>query len=599
MAFDPDEFLKEEKQATTKSSGFDPDAFLKDNLSQEDQFRKQYIEQARRSTGSKALGIGEGLAQSLLKPIKSGVAAAPEIVQSANPLNIYKEPATMTEAGRRLGLETLAPIVERGQSIIEGIKENPIESLLYPTSIALRQGKKDIISAGKSLVPYKPGEQELDKAFRDYQMQQALHEESQNTPEILRKLGAESNKAEFIKDIVPYLIPAGEAKAASSLPPVIGSTRAQIGSALNTLKSGISDTTSGLSEKLGEQLQLAKARVAGATPEQQAMTVLSMTEPEVARHIPIVTRRVAEVVKNAPKTAQEALDAIGATESSLYEQRVATNAEAAKRGFTVNGDQALAEAKAKLNAIPTMTQGQRDAILKRMEPLFEGEHTPQAAQDIQQRLNKEFESQYANGTFDKAMPKNEAKMAIRDSFAGQMDEIGQAITGSPETTYSDIGSLIEVKGSLTDRLNKIKGNVAAEKTGIDTGRTIPGSKGQVVSKVIEKVLSPFQKSQLEKLDSVVNQFFKNTKKAEAKPNLSPDQISSLENKFQGRSERISETAQNEVIKQLQQEKLAKAAKDLELQGVQGDVEASMLKALEEEARKSKMQSGGNLSLPLN
>lgn len=252
------------------------------------------------------------------------------------------------------------------------------------------------------------------------------------------------------------------------------------------------------------------ARTAPATPQQTAMAALDFELPQVERHIPIVTKHVSELVKKTPKTADEALSFINQAEDTLYKGRTAINKQAAEQGLVAKGDQALAEAKAILDDIPTISDDAKNAIMRDLEPIYRGDKTPQQGQALQQRLNKEFDAQYANGTFDKANPLNEARLAIRDSFARQMDEINRVITGSNETPYSDIGSLIEVRGGLQTKLRKLQGAEAAAKTGIEKAPTagrVSTTKAGLRSQVAKKVITPFQKSQLEKLDDAVQTIF--------------------------------------------------------------------------------------------
>lgn len=252
------------------------------------------------------------------------------------------------------------------------------------------------------------------------------------------------------------------------------------------------------------------ARTAPATPQQTAMAALDFELPQVERHIPIVTKHVSELVKKTPKTADEALSFIDQAEDTIYKSRVAINQQATEQGLVVKGDQALAEARAVLDEIPTITDDAKNAIMRDLEPIYRGDKPAQKGQSFQERLNKEFKAQYENGTFDRADPKNEARLALRDSFARQMDEINRVITGSNETPYSDIGSLIEVRGGLQTKLRKLQGAEAAAKTGIEKAPTagrVSTTKAGLRSQVAKKVITPFQKSQLEKLDDAVQTIF--------------------------------------------------------------------------------------------
>lgn len=250
------------------------------------------------------------------------------------------------------------------------------------------------------------------------------------------------------------------------------------------------------------------ARVAPATVEQSAIAALDFTPAQVQTHIPIVTQRVEQLVGKIPKTADEAIKFMDDAENQLYKERLEVNNAAEQQGLVARGDVALTAARDTLDAIPTITQSQRTSIMDDLTKIYEGDHLPSQGQSFQQRLNKEFSAQYENGTFDRAAPMNEAKLAIRNSFADQMDQITQAITGRAETPYADIGSLIEVKGSLSDKLNRLQTSEAVRKTGIEKAPgKLPTSRTQAATKAGRSILTPFQKTQIEKLNDNVNRIF--------------------------------------------------------------------------------------------
>ena len=270
------------------------------------------------------------------------------------------------------------------------------------------------------------------------------------------------------------------------------------------------------------------SRIAPATVEQTAMAALDLPKADVARHIPIVTRRVAETVGTVPKTAEEAVNVLNKAEDALYQGRKAINEQAAQEGLVASGDKAIQAAKDKLDSIPNLLPKEKEAILNDLTERYGGDHSPQKGQEFQQRLNHELSSQYANETFDRAAPANEARVAVRDSFANQMDQISKAITGKDETPYSDIGSLIEVRDNLVKQLEKLQGKEAAAKTGIQKAATdIPVTKYHVIRKIEKSALGPFQKTQLEKLDAAIQKIFSEGTQAQPGAALSPEDLQAI------------------------------------------------------------------------
>lgn len=253
------------------------------------------------------------------------------------------------------------------------------------------------------------------------------------------------------------------------------------------------------------------ARIAPATVEQSAMAALDLDRAAVQQHIPIVTQRVSSIVGKVPKTADEAISFLNQAEKQLYDERLEFVNAAEKQGLVAKGDVAIKSAQDLLEPLTTVTNAQKKTILERLKDLYSGDKTPTQGQKIQRDLNDKFSAAYENGTIDRADASFQAEKAIRDSFAGQMDEIVKATTGINETPYSDIGSIIEVKGSLTDKLRRLEGVEAARKTGIESspGR-LPTTKVGAASKVTRKALTPFQKTQIEKLNENVSRIFQET-----------------------------------------------------------------------------------------
>lgn len=269
--------------------------------------------------------------------------------------------------------------------------------------------------------------------------------------------------------------------------------------------------TAGLITSAIAPIQRAVSRSLPATVEQSAMAALDVTAEEAARHIPVINQRILEISPKAaaPKTAADALKRATEAEASLYQDALVADKAATQQGLAPRSDLIISNVEETLNNIPSLLAEERAALLNDARARYTDVSTPAKGRALQQRLNKEFEAQYANDTFDRAAPANEVKLAVRNSIAEQMDEINKAVTGLDASPYSDIGSLIEFKGNLNKTLQNIQRAEARTKTGIGSSKStaIPTSKAQALFQTKKSLLSPFQKTQLEKLDSNVSKIF--------------------------------------------------------------------------------------------
>lgn len=285
-------------------------------LSEEEQFRQNYVAQAQQGALSKAGDLTSAIFSSLVgNPLKSVAKAV-----YANPfttLNPITTPATTVEAGRRTGLDLTSMIADRLGSVGEVIKENPIMSLLNPSSIAVGQGRKDLTQLGKSLVPYTPGESEIDEAFRDSIMQAELAKENEATPEILLQLGARPEEAQAIKEIAPFLL-GPEAKA--TLPPVIGSKAAIKGARIAEAKA-VRAALKPRNSTLGKAVQKAaeselddvfkvnpNADTAGSSALEGFSQSISTLENQVGKQIDIYRNQVGKTLNAGDQIATKLKD---------------------------------------------------------------------------------------------------------------------------------------------------------------------------------------------------------------------------------------------------------------------------------------------------
>lgn len=208
-------------------------------LSDEDQFAQQYKQQAALSSGKKVGNLIKGVVQG---PSEALGAASTE--ESLNPINNIGNnlglapAANAIEGAKRLALST----VPRAESRLEFLKneflKNPVGSLINPSNLVGKAAMQDLKDAKNAVIPYVPGQAEIESAYKQSQLQNAIQQEGNQVNPILGALGATPAKADVAKEILPYLIggPEGKAAATSALPPVIGENLAKAGSVLeNTI----------------------------------------------------------------------------------------------------------------------------------------------------------------------------------------------------------------------------------------------------------------------------------------------------------------------------------------------------------------------------
>lgn len=247
---------------------------------------------------------------------------------------------------------------------------------------------------------------------------------------------------------------------------------------------------------------------APATLSQIAENALDFTPEQVAEHVPTAVGRVKQLIGNeVPKTAQEGVSALDKAENELYSQRQQINQAADVAGMVVNGNQAVEAAKSALDEIKTITQDEKSKILKKAEELYSGEKKPTEGQSVQEQLNAKLKGFYS-AEDPVATAQQNVDLAIRNSYANQMDQINQAMTGRAETPYSDIGNIIETRNALSKKLDQIRMSEADKKGGIGRGPVkIPTSVYGAKAKTANTVLNSLQKNQLTKLNEATQRIF--------------------------------------------------------------------------------------------
>lgn len=492
-------------------------------VSNEDRSVNDFIAQARQNPVQKAAGgVGELLNTLVGQPVKAAVRLPVEIASNLATPNpnvpvpglggVLNNTQSIVEGLNRLALKTGNGLSEVIGNEVRSAKQSPVETALRAAFPALSQIY--------DLRSHTPSPQEIQN-FKEDQAVNSVRNSGNSliAPEVFGKTNPQM--AQDVETVAPLI-------------PVAGDVASGIASVAKKAISPI-QTAKVIAESVAPKVM---ARAAEATPTQSAMAALDLSKEEAMTHVPVVVRQVSKFFGDkVPQTADEALSLLNQTESKLYGERLQTNNAAEKAGYVVNGDEALGAARDTLNKIPTITDDQRASILDDLSKVFEGNHTPDQGQALQQRLNKEFSAQYENGTFDKAAPLNEAKLAIRNSIADQMDDITKAVTGKDETPYSDIGSLIQVKEGLADKLRRLESNEANLKTGLQKSQNrIPVTSYQVKKQIKKGILSPLQKTQVERLDQAVQNIFTPPEAPPVLPGaneISPEALNAIRNKRLG------------------------------------------------------------------
>lgn len=404
----------------------------------------------------------------------------------------------LLQSGAEAGARTAFNL---GDTIRNLVEQSAAQVATNPLGVAIRAASP-VASAMMNLAPGTPSEQEIAQFVSDdLRRQQTNAVLSQPLlPEVIgtANLPLAGDIQTFTETVAPVLGEAG---------PLLRGAAAGIRRGARAVTSPIQtarEVVSAVAPTVG-------ARIAPATMEDSIISSLNLSPDDidaVVPKVPTAVERTLQVSGKVPQTAEEAIKAMKDARKSLYNERLEINNAAESQGLVVNGDEAVRQAEDVLNNLTTISEKQKSAILDDLKEVYSGEKKPSTGQKIQEDLNNEFSAAFANGTIDRANPAFQARLAIRDSVANQMDEIGQIVTGRAETPYSDIGNLIEVQGNLENTLNQLKVSKAAIKTGIKKvpGR-LPGSKTEAATKITRGALTPFQKTQIEKLDDNVRRVF--------------------------------------------------------------------------------------------
>lgn len=387
---------------------------------------------------------------------------------------------TLAESGARLVFDLGSTINQLGSKVLRDFSQNPIESsinaLVAPISPLMQL---------YNLRSRTPNQQQIDNFLED-QLRSTQTQAVKTQPLLPEVLGEADIQA------------ADDIASASTLIPAVGPT-------VRGIKTGAKALTNLKAPRI--LTNLAENR-APATLSQVAESTLDFTPEQVAQSVPTAVQRVRQVVgKEIPTTAREGISALDKTEKEILNQRLAINEAADNRGLIVNGNQALDSARSVLDEIKIITNAEKDKILKKAEELYSGERPPTDGQLVQMQLNEKLKGFYnAEDPIEGAQLK--VDLAIRDSYAQQMDEISQIMTGRAESPYSDIGAIIETRNALRKTLDQIEGTEANKKTGLKKGASkIPLTRTGMVAKGADTVLSQVQKNQLRKLNEATQRIF--------------------------------------------------------------------------------------------
>lgn len=456
-----------------------------------------------------------GIYEDVVKPI-AGVAPAKinQLIKNLTEKPVLEVPAaelgsdikTAVETARLLGTEALSIPSQTQQALeiaAERQRSNPIRNTLRLSN----PFTGNLLNA--LLPPEQASQAELNKAYEVY-VQQESTKRAQARPE-----------QQIIGDIIPGEANPDVAKGVAELvklgSPLIGleeraaasALSKQIATTLKSPKEGLKNLTATLS-----------ARTAKATPEQQAQSAFGLDDIDSPRHMPVVIKHLDEIEGGLPKgrgAAERAVKLMDDAESKAYQGREAVNQQAADRGLSVNLDEAISDARAVLDADAITPQATKEAILNELNGIYSGAATPQRGQAVQQQLNNKFKAAYKANKLDKSDLRFQAELAIRNNVANQMDELNKLITGLDERPYSEIGSLIEVRGGLESRMQALKSVEADIKTGLSgrVGPDVTQPRTAAVRELVKGPRSPLRASGMELLDKAVEGAFSGFKKAPA------------------------------------------------------------------------------------
>lgn len=496
-------------------------------IAQQEAFKRQFIAEGTQTVPQQVLG-------SLTAPVTTGAGLVKGIAETA----LKGVQGVGDIYGRAAGQQSLTDLLKSfyGDVIQTAGDVGPraafdISNLLRQSFQSPETAAQSLRSVGAVANPFQSAIQALvspQAAPTPERAQQAFEEELVN--QAFAQQGEQPVLEAFQRSLGGEPLGQTNVDVARAAPLLIG--------AETVVPAAIRGTAGAIESALVAPVQRAVSRSLPATVEQSAMAALDVTAEEVARHIPVVNQRILEISPKAaaPKTAAEALKRATEAEASLYQDALVADKAANQQGLSPRSDLIISKVEETLNNIPSLIPEERIALLNDARARYTDVSTPAKGRALQQRLNKEFEAQYANDTFDRASPANEVKLAVRNSIAEQMDEINKAVTGLDASPYSDIGSLIEFKGNLGKTIQNIQRAEARTKTGIGSSKStaIPTSKAQALFQTKKSLLSPFQKTQLEKLDSNVSKIFTKGERAGEAIALDPAVQQSLIEKYGAR-----------------------------------------------------------------
>lgn len=468
----------------------------------EEQLRQQYTTAAQQGVGTKVLGLGEALAGLVLNPLVSFSESVQENPLTAfNTFNPIARTATTLEAGRRTGLGLNEMLANRLRSITQGVVENPVQSLLSPSSIAVRQGGQDLLSAAKQLVPYTPGEAELDQAVRDAILAREVEGEKQRTPQFLLDLGARPTEAKFIEEVAPFLVGGPTAKAA--IPPVIGSRAAILGeqAALAAERAKASPVIQKMTSRgiLEAPLEDVVTKTIGITAQEGSLELL-----------PVLKTRVLQATKKAPTNAKEALQAANEAGKFVIDKTLATLKQAGDEGLGMSKSDIVSNMEMRLKeALPRITQEEMDAVINPLVRKFPDKIDPLAGQKDLVSANDVLSGPHeATGIAKRKIRGNAditANLALAESLSNQLDDIYKAVSKLDESPYRDWGKIQEFKSGLEGEIissQRVQGGAAGR--GL---KTLPTSKFALAGAIAKTLARPFIPRAIEAVDRGVKRIF--------------------------------------------------------------------------------------------
>lgn len=476
-------------------------------LTEEQQSIDQFIRSSQAGPLSKAGSAIGGLFNTFIKePVQSVGEATAQIseVLRRQPLSssIPQLAQTGVEAGGRalfsLG-DVINQLVNKSTAAASNAVDNPLQA-----AIKAAVGTVPAVNALTQLVPSAPSESEINQFLQDQQRAKSIEAVLSQplVPELIGEADIPlAENLQTVAEVAPFVPPVlrGAGRAVTGGAKALTTGGRAIASPIQTGKELLSRVSPTLSERVAPVARLRDATISSLD---LGADDLDLVLPKV----PNAVERTLQTTGKIPETAEEAVSGMKGSRKRIYNERLEANNAAKEQGLKVDFERSLQDAEDAVNSKTNLSAEQKKAQIKELRDTYSGQKDPFEGQDVQEDLNQELSDAYSNQTIDKKSLVG--KKAFRDSVARQMDDMGQAATGIADSSYSDIGDIIEVQGRLQRRINEIIVDRANATAPIkETPKGLPTTKVGVASRAGKAVLSPLRKTQMENLNKNVQRVF--------------------------------------------------------------------------------------------